>query len=424
MSIFNGSPSFQGVSIPSPTFNSTLPDLSDKKFDIPTYIKPRTPFGSKINSFFSNNPNLLGTANTLFTGIFGEKDTYDGTEDSVARGIDSVYDTVENLAPPGFRNLLQGYKLAGNVLGKVLGSTSGNTFQDSLLDSTFFRPLGVINATLGSKTDSITKNEDLFADVGSSFGGTGSLVDDALTKANKKYGLLSGGARHKANNQIREARRQQDLMEIIGDYNSDRRLISQSTSAINHNNYMLNMQGGYDQSAIRVGKKGLKISPKKAREIARRNKIKKIQKEVRAEEVTGFQKGGKTPEFKERGSIIELSSFIELISPDDIPEFKEGGSINVIPDGALHARKHNMDIEGITKKGIPVVSNDGEQQAEVEREELIIRLEVTQKLEELQEKFYNEETSKKEKDELALEAGKLLAYEILHNTQDNTNNLL
>ena len=99
--------------------------------------------------------------------------------------------------------------------------------------------------------------------------------------------------------------------------------------------------------------------------------------------------------------------------------FREGGSINVIPDGALHARKHNMDLEGITKKGIPVVDNEGEQQAEIEKEEVIFRLEVTQKLEELTKKYYDEKSSQKEKDEYALEAGKLITEELLHNTQDN-----
>lgn len=108
-------------------------------------------------------------------------------------------------------------------------------------------------------------------------------------------------------------------------------------------------------------------------------------------------------------------------------KYQNGGSINVIPDGALHARKHNMDMEGITKKGIPVVTEkDGEieQQAEIEKEEIIFRLEVTKKLEELQKKYYDNETSQKEKDQYALEAGKLLVKEILSNTKDNTNNLL
>ena len=110
-----------------------------------------------------------------------------------------------------------------------------------------------------------------------------------------------------------------------------------------------------------------------------------------------------------------------------VSKFQNGGSINVIPDGALHARKHNMDVDGITKKGIPVVSEkDGEieQQAEIEKEEIIFRLEVTQKLEELEKKFYSDESTQEEKDECALEAGKLLVNEILYNTQDNTNNLL
>ena len=117
----------------------------------------------------------------------------------------------------------------------------------------------------------------------------------------------------------------------------------------------------------------------------------------------------------------------ELIE-DGVDLFKDGGAINIIPEGALHAHKHNMDIEGITPKGIPVVSNkeggEVEQQAEIEREEIIFRLEVTKKLEELEKKFYDSETSQKEKDECALEAGKLLVEEILYNTQDNTNKLL
>lgn len=132
-----------------------------------------------------------------------------------------------------------------------------------------------------------------------------------------------------------------------------------------------------------------------------------------------------TPQHKNGGSIIELISetTISLVNPLDIPEFQNGGSINVIPDGALHARKHNMNLDGITEKGIPVVSEKDngkiEQQAEIEKEEVIFRLEVTQKLEELEKKYYSEEASQKEKDEYALEAGKLITEELLHNTKDN-----
>lgn len=101
-------------------------------------------------------------------------------------------------------------------------------------------------------------------------------------------------------------------------------------------------------------------------------------------------------------------------------KYKEGGSFNVIPEGALHARLHHMEnADNLTKKGIPVVAEgqDGklEQQCEIEREEIIFRLEVTKKLEEL---------AKEGSDEAAIEAGKLLVDEILYNTIDNTNTLL
>lgn len=118
----------------------------------------------------------------------------------------------------------------------------------------------------------------------------------------------------------------------------------------------------------------------------------------------------------------------EVITQEPINEqvdsFKEGGKVNVIPEGALHKNKHHLEevdekFEDVTTKGIPVIveSEDGEviQQAEVEREEIIFRLEVTKKLEEL---------SKKHTDEAAIEAGKLLVKEILYNTEDNTGKMI
>lgn len=104
--------------------------------------------------------------------------------------------------------------------------------------------------------------------------------------------------------------------------------------------------------------------------------------------------------------------------------FKEGGAVNVIPDGALHKNRHHLEdidkkFEDVTTKGIPVITEakngDIIQQAEVEKEEIIFNLSVTKKLEELMEKGT---------DEAAIEAGKLLTEEILRNTIDNTNKLL
>jgi hypothetical protein len=73
-----------------------------------------------------------------------------------------------------------------------------------------------------------------------------------------------------------------------------------------------------------------------------------------------------------------------------------------------------MDQEGITKKGIPVVTEEKGglvQHAEIECNEIIFCLAVTKKIEEL---------AKDGSEEAAIEAGKLLVEEILENTDDRT----
>ena len=95
--------------------------------------------------------------------------------------------------------------------------------------------------------------------------------------------------------------------------------------------------------------------------------------------------------------------------------------MSVIPEGALHAHKNHMEGAGedFTAKGIPVVDNKGEQQAEIERNEIIFRKEITDKIEELFKK-YKEEDSKDKKDSIAIEMGKILTCEITKHTEDRT----
>ena len=115
--------------------------------------------------------------------------------------------------------------------------------------------------------------------------------------------------------------------------------------------------------------------------------------------------------FKEGGSV----------GNSDVPEIEETTQKNVIPEGALHKNKHHMEhAEGLTKKGIPVIDDDGEQLAEIEHSEIIFTLEVTKKLEEYYKIFYSDDSTNKEKEQAALDAGKLLVYQILENTEDRT----
>lgn len=107
--------------------------------------------------------------------------------------------------------------------------------------------------------------------------------------------------------------------------------------------------------------------------------------------------------------------------PNQVEAFKSGGQMNIIPEGVLHARRNNMELaeEGeVTSKGIPVVDMQGEQQAEVEKEEWTMTKELTEDVERWYKKFYDEETSNKEKDELAIKCGKRLVNELLRNTED------
>lgn len=666
---------------------------------------PKMSFSEKFSkSTFGKNFGAwsagIGLANNLFTTFAGEKDEYSGTKGGLARGIDSAYDTVQSVVssfgPIGqFASLIMGgNKLLGNVANKLGAGTDGMTTTDAILNSSFLQltPFGMINGFGGKKTMSFTKDNLAFAQVGSSYTGTSANVDDALSKANKKYGLFSLGALGKANDKIIDASRQQQIMSNVADIASDRFALSDSMAAINNSRMALNLMGGYDQSSVRVGKAGMILQltreinskpsvlkeiteipteflevpefkeggtiPKKTRTLeeliqyakesnprfiqrlseapkgidfidnegnqargshylvystddkgnaiiypriqeidgelkflndkdaynrARENKnnlimtvdeakiffgedpefgtaykkgwpefFKKFQNggvlkevtEIPAEflEIDEFKKGGsisqkikdyykeydlsnvtlindssprtegntiyspddeytvhelwhylsqnkpnealkefydqiddtklqkfgadldfvkrtgdpsdfyhpselearlKAAKFMSQGALYDKEFFKNLRSDENkygnnmrdllrmfndeyleklfnaLSKFKKGGKFNIIPEGALHARKHNMDVENITQKGIPVVSEsaDGEivQQAEIERQEIIFRLEVTKKLEEL---------AKDGSDEAAIEAGKLLVQEILYNTIDNTNTLL
>lgn len=486
----------------------------------------------------------IGAASDLVGSFMPQKTEYDGAKGDITQTMDSVYDGISDAAMSfGTVGMLAGGIMKGGaLLGKGLnalgGGTDGMTSTDAILGSSFLSltPLGLVNGFGGKKADTITKDNEAFAQVGSSYTGSESSVNDALQKSGKKYGLLSSGARKRANEEIAEAKRQQSIISDISQDVQDRTAIRTAMAAINGNRRGFHMQGGYDQAAIRIGRQGMPIEllekartiikaqqgaktldpfqvylqtlpenqrdstnyrvkdyweyngrPKDFEEAKRKGMFVEqedfddtgkslgkswhgftvaenpntgelefmkssshptIQKELdwyNSDDGVGFRSQyelvrtepyykyvkrktpikQETPQHKNGGSIIELISetTISLVDPLNVPEFQNGGSINVIPDGALHARKHNMNLDGITEKGIPVVSEKDngkiEQQAEIEKEEVIFRLEVTQKLEELEKKYYSEEASQKEKDEYALEAGKLITEELLHNTKDN-----
>lgn len=317
-------------------------------------------------------------------------------QSALTTGLNQGYDAAANAvsAIPGVGTIIGGAMKVGGMLSDGLTALGVGTDQmttaDKILDSKFLKltPVGLINSIGAKKADTITKDNEAFEQVGSAYGGTQATVDDALTKSGKKYGLFSGGARNRANRQIHNAQMQQSKMSNIADE-------AQMAFAASNNPLLgtqLQLNGGYQQNTVRAGKSGLKMDRDFAKRVVKlskgqKEKRKKIQEEVRMEEVAGF---------------------------------KNGGAVNVIPDGALHAHKHHLEnvdekFEEVTTKGIPVITEekggDIKQHAEVEREEIIFNLEVTKQLEKLMQDG---------SDEAAIEAGKLLVYEILENTVDNT----
>lgn len=377
---------------------------------------------------------------TLDNMFFGKQHAKDS---GLTKGLNNAYDSISNAAmmfsPVGtvFGGAMKAGKFIGDGLTALVGGgTDQMTTTDKIMDSTFSKILGVglVNDAFGKTTQQFSANKNTIEKIGGDYTGSVNTIEDAVSKAGKKYGLFSNGARKRANRLIDTARTQQNIMTNISDEYQDQ-LANKSYLA--YTRYGQNINGGIQQQYLRAAKHGAILQRINLRKHRKGGQLKdKIDIEIKQEqwqpiinleypEVSKLKEGGQLEESKEWTPIISL----------DIQKLEEGGKTdkpkqepekveetnqkNVIPEGALHAHKHHMEnAEDLTKKGIPVVDNNGEQQAEIERNEIIFSLEVTKQLEDLHKRYQGYTNT--QKDELAIEAGKLLVYEILHNTEDRT----
>ena len=431
-------------------------------------------------------------------------------QSALTTGLNQGYDAAANMisSVPGVGTIVGGAMKIGGMLSDGLTALGVGTDQmtttDKILDSKFMKltPMGLVNAFGAKKADTIYKDNETWEQQGSAYGGSMAKVDDALTKSGKKYGAFSGKARRKANAQIAEAKRQQNLVSDINQEAQDA-FAASNYSGIRLRNELA-LSGGYRNMA--VGRNGMKILDAEsqwAREVLNKaREVNRLQKGGKVDGITGaapkitfeswyetvpsdrndttsynlrrafelapkeeleawrtssvedlrngknhlnsvylnpktgiyeFMKAKNHPTLKyelewynsKDPEAIKFRNAYDLDMSGDyykyVPKkFAEGGKVNVIPDGALHAHKHHLEdispeYEQVTSKGIPVVTEEEggklKQHAEIERNEIIFRLEVTKKLEELM---------KDGSDDAAIEAGKLLAHEIINNTVDNT----
>ena len=226
------------------------------------------------------------------------------------------------------------------------------------------------------------KMSDEAKEMQAGYSGTVGDLRAAEDLANKRlFGGKNWGAAGKANDFIDDAIRNTGILTQINRTNTMRKE-SDYYQDLQHQN--INRYAGQNYLGITVGRKGTKlISMSEAKAII-------MAKHGSQEDLQKLQNGG----------IIGIDT-------------------NILPEGALHARKNNLaeinpDLEEVTKKGIPVMAAEGgeigEQVAEIEHSEIIFRLDVTKRLEELR---------KDGSEEAMIEAGKLIAEELIENTQDN-----
>lgn len=373
---------------------------------------------------------------TLDNMFFGKQHAKDS---GLTKGLNNAYDSISNAAmmfsPVGtiFGGAMKAGKFIGDGLSALGIGTDQMTTTDKILDSSFMKltPVGLINGIGAKRAKQFSANNDTIEKVGGDYADSVNTIEEAVSKAGKKYGLFSNGARKRANRLIDTARAQQNIMTNISNEYQDQ-LANKSYLA--YTRYGQDINGGIQQQYLRAAKHGAILQRINLRKHRKGGQLKdKIDIEVKQEqwqpiinleypEVSKLKEGGQLEESKEWAPIISLDiQKLEEGGKQESDKIEETNQKNVIPEGALHAHKHHMEnAEDLTKKGIPVVDNNGEQQAEIERNEIIFSLEVTKQLEDLHKRYQGYTNTQKEKDELAIEAGKLLVYEILHNTEDRT----
>ena len=356
---------------------------------------------SGLSSITGASPwGAVGNVADTISGFLPANSAYKGKFGNITQGLDSVYDTASNVlmnVNPMIGGIMKAGKMLNQGVSALGGGTDGMTRTDAWLSSNFLglTPIGLINGFGGRRADTYTRDMDIDANTGGSYQGFLDKEGEADYYSGKKYGLLSSKAREEANDMIANVNAQQIKLGSIEDTQDLNNKAAQSNQSFISARQQLINNGG--MSYARAGREGMKIQDVDFAKKVLKKKVRSLNK----------------------GTVVKKNVLSHEVAPD-VSTLKDGGKVNVIPEGALHKNKHHLEkvdekFEDVTSKGIPVITEENgevKQHAEVEKEEIIFRLEVTKKLEELM---------KKGTDEAAIEAGKLLVKEILHNTVDNAN---
>lgn len=351
--------------------------------------------GGGIMAGFKSAGNLLDIGNSNMNAAQKDMATADGAVEGIA-GVASAFGPVGSAVGMGLN-------LVNSLGGKLMGAPKAvkdYSINESVSSSSAFGGVNENASQAGAGADSY-KNAGL---------------------AGKLFG------KKKVMNKINDANNLMTQTAKVLDTNKQAlATASQSADMFSaRNNFKLNSGNMFTNGSVQFGQKGLKISKDcKLTALTKASKslnLKKIKKEIKKN----------IPLLKEMEDSGLINSKIEplivVVEGNNEPQyFKEGGTIenkNIIADGVLHARKHDLK-EGefknadITLKGIPVITKDADggiiQHAEIEKDELILHLNLTKELEELY-KIGDEESM--------ISAGKILSKELVKNTKDSKSKIL
>jgi hypothetical protein len=153
-----------------------------------------------------------GAADTLGNMLFGGQRA---NNSALTNSINDTYDFASTAAmtfggPTGA--IIGGAMKVGGLLSDGLTALGVGTDQmtttDKILDSKLMKltPIGLINGLFSSTSDRFSINNKVREQIGGSYGGAYSFMDDAASRAGKEYGLFSSGARDDANRDIAKAK--------------------------------------------------------------------------------------------------------------------------------------------------------------------------------------------------------------------------
>lgn len=323
-------------------------------------INAISPAFTQMNT--ETNTNSLGIRDSISSAAINSGIPIAMAIGAAAKGLDAISDAT------GLR-VDDMDKTAAEKAGVSGGARFLNNAMNALPGNTMLM-WGLSKLTGTKPTENALALNESGEQMRSGYGGITSEIDAANNESGKTH--LFGIGHNKLNRFIEATNQKTKLINSIGEINT---LAKKSDYGINLAQQNINRYAGTNYNSMAVGKQGMKI-----------------------------------PSRQELQRILALR--------DQVKELKKGGVVgidtNLIPEGALHARLNHLqegDLEDTTRKGIPVLDSEGRQIAEIEHSEIIFRLELTKKVEELM---------KDGSDEAMIEAGKIITKELITNTQDNS----